>query len=75
MKAMLLLHKHERLKELGWKLILQIHDELILEGPAETTDEAMNIVNSVMKSPLHPQKLLIDLQVDAHAADNWMDAK
>jgi DNA polymerase-1 len=28
MKAMLLLHKHSKFKELGWKMLLQIHDEV-----------------------------------------------
>lgn len=28
MKAMLQLHQHKRFKELGWKILLQIHDEV-----------------------------------------------
>jgi DNA polymerase I-like protein with 3'-5' exonuclease and polymerase domains len=43
MKAMVLLARDERLKELGWKMLLQIHDELILEGPEVSKDEAMGI--------------------------------
>jgi DNA polymerase-1 len=31
--AMVNIHKDERLRKMGWKLLLQIHDELILEGP------------------------------------------
>ena len=31
--AMVNIHKNQQLKQLGWKLLLQIHDELILEGP------------------------------------------
>ena len=31
--AMVKLHRDPILKELGYKLILQIHDEVILEGP------------------------------------------
>lgn len=33
--AMVKLHKDKILKDLGYKLILQIHDEVILEGPEE----------------------------------------
>ena len=31
--AMVKISRNEKLKELGWKLLMQIHDELILEGP------------------------------------------
>ena len=31
--AMVKIYKNQELKDLGWKLLLQIHDELILEGP------------------------------------------
>ena len=30
--AMLKLHRSDRLKSLGWRQLLQIHDELIFEG-------------------------------------------
>eukprot|EP00966_Prymnesium_polylepis_P298485 6897574-Prymnesium_polylepis.1 len=33
--AMLKLRRSKRLKELGYRMLLQIHDEVILEGPAE----------------------------------------
>lgn len=39
MMAMIKLWKSEVLKGLGWKLLLQIHDEVILEGPKESLDE------------------------------------
>jgi DNA polymerase-1 len=39
MMAMIKLWKSEELKRLGWKLLLQIHDEVILEGPKESRDE------------------------------------
>jgi DNA polymerase I-like protein with 3'-5' exonuclease and polymerase domains len=31
--AMVKVAHHPELKALGWKIVLQIHDELILEGP------------------------------------------
>ena len=39
MLGMLRLWRSEVLKRLGWKLLLQIHDEVILEGPKESRDE------------------------------------
>lgn len=44
MMAMLKLWKSEILKQLGWKLLLQIHDEVILEGPKETRDEVSYVI-------------------------------
>ena len=73
-RAMILLHRHERLNQLGWHQLLQIHDELILEGPEESTEEALSIVTHVMSHPL-PEPLLIDLIVDAKAAKTWYEAK
>jgi len=74
MKAMVLIARDERLKELGWKMLLQIHDELILEGPQESKDEALEIVVKIMRNPLS-RPLLVDLVVDARYADTWYDAK
>jgi DNA polymerase-1 len=31
--SMVKIHYNEELKKMGWKLLMQIHDELILEGP------------------------------------------
>jgi len=33
MMAMNLINENELLKKLGWILMLQVHDEVILEGP------------------------------------------
>jgi DNA polymerase-1 len=37
---MVKLHKNQQLKDMGWKLLLQIHDEVIMEGPEETAEKA-----------------------------------
>ena len=39
MMAMIKLYRSEVLAKLGWKLLLQIHDEVILEGPVESREE------------------------------------
>lgn len=48
MKAMVLIDRDERLRKLGWRMLLQIHDELILEGPEESKDEALRILLSLL---------------------------
>ncbi len=72
---MLKLHRHERLRELGWKMLLQIHDELILEGPEASTQEALGIVRHCMSHPFDDKPLLVDLVVDANSAGTWYQAK
>ncbi|EGC29930.1 hypothetical protein DICPUDRAFT_158421 [Dictyostelium purpureum] len=74
MKAMLIIEDNKRIKELGYKLIMQIHDELILEGPEENADEARGLVMNLMSNPL-TTPLLIDLVVDCRYAKTWYEAK
>jgi len=74
MKAMLNLHAHKRFRELGWRILLQIHDEIIAEGPEESKQEALNIVKETMCYPFQ-KPLLVDLVVDANIGDNWYEAK
>uniref|UniRef100_A0A7N0TZ66 DNA-directed DNA polymerase n=1 Tax=Kalanchoe fedtschenkoi TaxID=63787 RepID=A0A7N0TZ66_KALFE len=76
MCAMLEITRNERLKELGWKLILQVHDEVILEGPTESSEEAKAIVVDCMSKPFNGANILkVDLAVDAKCAKNWYAAK
>ncbi|KAL8505596.1 hypothetical protein ACS0TY_016731 [Phlomoides rotata] len=76
MCAMLQISKNERLKELGWRLILQVHDEVILEGPSESAEEAKAIVVDCMSKPFDGKNILrVDLSVDAKCAQNWYSAK
>ncbi|KAK1583423.1 hypothetical protein Q3G72_023630 [Acer saccharum] len=76
MCAMIEISKNTRLKELGWKLLLQIHDEVILEGPSESAEVAKAIVEECMSKPFNGKNILkVDLNVDAKCAQNWYDAK
>lgn len=78
MMAMIKLFKSPVLQSLGWKLLLQIHDEVILEGPKETCNEAMREVRACMEQPFDGyglQSLDVFLDVDAKSADSWYKAK
>lgn len=72
--AMVRIFYSSKLKELGWKMLLQIHDEIILEGPKESAEEALQIVKHLMSAPVDDE-LRIILEVDAKIAENWYDAK
>ena len=78
MMAMLKINQSPKLASLGWILLLQIHDEVILEGPAETAQEAFDEVITCMQNPwcfgLEPTK--VPLLVDgSYIHTNWYDAK
>jgi DNA polymerase-1 len=72
--AMLKLHRSDKLKSLGWKQLLQIHDELILEGPEETKAEALQLIRALMENALE-NPLLVELVVDAKTEKDWYSAK
>ncbi|KAF5182078.1 Dna polymerase i b protein [Thalictrum thalictroides] len=76
MCAMLEISGNARLKELGWRLILQVHDEVILEGPTDSAEAAKAIVVECMSKPFAGKNILkVDLAVDAKFAQNWYAAK
>ncbi|KAJ0396513.1 hypothetical protein ATCC90586_006599 [Pythium insidiosum] len=74
MQAMLRIHQNERLRELGWEMVCQIHDEIIVEGPEETVPEAMQLVVQLMENPFE-RPLSVALEVDAKVDDSWYKAK
>ncbi len=54
------------------RLLLQVHDELVLEVPPEEWSELQPIIKSTMEDAV---KLSIPLAVDISAGKNWMEAK
>lgn len=64
----------EALKAAGMKarLILQIHDELIVEAPVDEAEKAAAILKDKMENTV---KLLVPLVADAHIGKSWFDAK
>ncbi|WP_236262280.1 DNA polymerase I [Conexibacter woesei] len=54
------------------RLILQIHDELLFEGPAEEAEQARDLVVPQMVDALELDPPLV---VDAGIGPNWLDAK
>ena len=56
----------------GARLVLQIHDELIVECPEEAGEQAKAILQEEM---MRVAKLNVPLIADAHIGKNWLDAK
>jgi DNA polymerase-1 len=63
---------HNRLATLDYpaRLLLQIHDELVFETPAERVSELVAVVRSEMEGAM---KLSVPLVVDVSSGDNWME--
>ena len=54
------------------KVLIQVHDELLLECPKEEVEEVKDITKSSMEKAL---KLSIPLVVNLAVGKNWMDLK
>lgn len=61
--------KDENLKSI---LILQVHDELIVEAVEEELDQVCNIVKEEMESAVNLQ---VHLDVDLNVGDSWFETK
>jgi DNA polymerase-1 len=69
-KAMIDLHRELRRRKLRARLILQIHDELLLEVPEEEAETARDLVRQVMEGAL---ALDVPLVADARLGATWAD--
>lgn len=57
-------------------LILQIHDELVIEAPDECAEEVRDVMQTTMANPLKGKNpLRLPLTVDPKIVDRWGDAK
>ncbi|MFR3211404.1 DNA polymerase I [Anaerotignum sp.] len=65
---------HRALKEGGFRsrLILQVHDELLIETALEEKEAVAKILKENMEQAV---ALAVPLDVDVHEGQNWLDAK
>ena len=65
---------HRALQEGGYRsrLILQVHDELLIEAYKEEKDAVAKILKENME---HAADLLVPLDVDVHEGASWFEAK
>ena len=61
-----------RKRGLRSRLILQIHDELIVEGPSSEAEEVRDLLEKCMKGAAD---LAVDLTCDIHTGKTWYDLK
>ena len=64
----------ERLEREGMRsrLILQVHDELLVEAPEEEAQRAAQLLKEEME---HAIQLKVPLEADTNIGENWLEAK
>ena len=70
--AMVRVYRRLQAEGLQAKLILQIHDELMVECPRQEADTVCRLLVEEMEAAA---ELSVRLEVDAHVGDTWYDAK
>ena len=70
--AMVNLNKELEESKIDAKIILQVHDELILEAKIEDKEKAKDLLKKSMESAI---SLSVPLEVEVSEATNWYEAK
>ena len=70
--AMVRVYNRLQAEGLQAKLILQVHDELMVECPREEADTVCRLLREEMEASAD---LSVRLEVDAHVGETWYDAK
>ena len=70
--AMINVYNELKNRKLESKIVLQVHDEMMLEVPIEEAQEVKQIVKEKMENVI---KLKVPLIADVSEADNWYDCK
>lgn len=69
-----MVHVHDRLQKEGLqsRLLLQVHDELLIEAKQEEVEQVEQILQEEME---HAATLAVPLTIDMHTGYTWYDAK
>ncbi len=70
--AMIKVYEELQRQNLQTKIVLQVHDEMMLEAPEEEKEQAKQIVKQAMESAI---SLKVPLIADIGEAKNWYDCK
>ena len=72
--AMIALHNDKRLKELGFRMLIQVHDEIIAECPKENVKEVVERFSKVM-SEAPGEKFVVPISCDVEVTERWYGEK
>ena len=70
--AMVAVHKRLKAENLQARLVLQVHDELIVECPESEAETVAKLLEEEME---HVVSLSVPLTAEAHWGKNWLEAK
>lgn len=70
--AMIAVDQKLRAQNLKSRIVLQIHDELLVEAPKEEAETVKQLLEEQMKQAA---KLRVALEVEAHQGSSWFDTK
>ena len=70
-KAMVDIDRLLQRENLKAPMLLQVHDELVFEAPADRLDKIMPLIKKAMENTV---QLSVPLEVDIHAGNNWLEA-
>lgn len=68
--AMIAVYNSKELRELGFRMLLQVHDELIGECPKENADKVSEILSNIMKHSAEPV-VKIPFKCDTYEVPVW----
>ena len=72
--AMVALNNNERLKELGFRMLIPIHDEILAECPEENAAEVVPLFAKIM-SEAPGEKFVIPINCDVEITHRWYGKK
>lgn len=70
--AMIRVYRRLKKEKLKSRLILQVHDELLIETVKEEAQQVRTILEEEMS---HAAKLSVNLEIDLHEGNDWYEAK
>ena len=63
---------HKKLKGMKSRLVLQVHDELLVETAIDEVEDVKKIVRESMETAV---ELMVKLKVELQVGENWYDCK
>lgn len=69
-KAMISIFRNKRLNELGFRLMIPVHDELLGECPKENAEEVEKLLSQCMIDAAKPE-CSVNMKVDTYVVKHW----